>query len=55
MMDECYECGGTGKVCNLCGEEPSACECDEFDIEEAFEANELQHYGPCEVCGEDGT
>lgn len=28
----CFQCDGTGQMCNICGESESACECDEEDF-----------------------
>lgn len=49
----CFACDGTGKTCNICGEAPQACGCDEVEIEEYCEEYGEQ-YGPCESCGGTG-
>lgn len=38
----CFECNGTGQMCNICGEAENVCGCDELDMRD------------CESCGGNG-
>jgi hypothetical protein len=42
----CFLCGGTGQICDICGESESACEC--------FNDGEEPTYSDCEACDGSG-
>lgn len=45
MTKPCFECNGTGQMCDVCGEAENACFCD---------ADEDATYSDCEACGGTG-
>ena len=49
MPRGCSMCGASGKICNICGDGPSACACEPDEIEEYVEQYGEQ-FGPCEGC-----
>ena len=40
----CFDCNGTGQMCDVCGEAENACHCDDGE----------QALSDCQVCGGDG-
>lgn len=45
---DCFTCNGTGKKCDMCGESPDCCDCEE-------ETGEVQGQSDCENCNGTGT